>query len=121
MFVMDPFRDGTGSWQGDSPGSIRKRFQCLGSRNSLDFCSNVTVYEPGEGSVFHNHPQSEELGYVISGAGILQDMEQNVKAHIKQGELLLVERGEIHRIFNDGNTPLILLLICTARTPMPEG
>ena len=108
MKVIDPFLDGEGVWQGDSPGTMRKRFQCFGIKNSVDFCSNVTVYAPGEGSVFHNHPSSE-------------DMEQNVKAHIDQGKLILIDRGEIHRIFNDGRAPLIVLLICTAHTPMPEG
>lgn len=102
MKVIDPFLDGEGVWQGDSPGTMRKRFQCFGIKNSVDFCSNVTVYAPGEGSVFHNHPSSEELSYVISGSGVIQDMEQNVKAHIDQGKLILIDRGEIHRIFNDG-------------------
>lgn len=121
MRVMEPFVDGEGIWQGDSPGTLRKRFQCVGSKNSKDFCSGVTVYAPGEGSIFHNHPQSEELGYIISGTGILQDMEQNVKAHFKDGDLMLVERGEIHRIFNSGSAPLVILYICTAQSSMPEG
>ena len=121
MKVIDPFLDGEGVWQGDSPGTMRKRFQCFGIKNSVDFCSNVTVYAPGEGSVFHNHPSSEELSYVISGSGVIQDIEQNVKAPIDQGKLILIDRGEIHRIFNDGRAPLIVLLVCTAHTPMPEG
>lgn len=121
MKVIDPFLDGEGVWQGDSPGTMRKRFQCFGIKNSVDFCSNVTVYAPGEGSVFHNHPSSEELSYVISGSGVIQDMEQNVKAHIDQGKLILIDRGEIRWIFNDGRAPLIVLLVCTAHTPMPEG
>lgn len=43
MKVIDPFLDGEGVWQGDSPGTMRKRFQCFGIKNSVDFCSNVTV------------------------------------------------------------------------------
>ena len=66
--VMNPLLDGRGVWQGDTPGTIRKRYYCFGTHNSKDFCSNVTVYNPGEGCVFHNHPQSEELGYVIAGS-----------------------------------------------------
>lgn len=121
MIAIDPFLDGEGIWQGDSPGSIRKLYKCVGIKNSEDFCSGVTVYNPGEGSIFHNHPNSEQLSYVIGGSGILQDMEQNVQAHIKTGDLLLISRGEIHRIFNDGSAPLIILFVCTARTVMPEG
>jgi len=121
MKVLNPFLDGDGVWQGDSPGTMRKRFQCIGAQNSMDFCANVTVYPPGEGSVYHNHPQSDELGYVISGSGVLQDMEKNVTAHLNQGDILLVDRGEIHRIFNNGTAPLLLLFVCISRTPMPEG
>lgn len=121
MLVLDPYADGRGKWRGDSPGTIRKRFQCFSSENSLDFCSSVTIYVPGEGSIFHNHPDSEELGFVISGSGILQDMEQNSSMKLKQGDLLLIGRGELHRILNNGSSPLILLLVCTTKTPMPEG
>ena len=121
MKRMDPFLDGEGSWQGDSPGTIRKRFQCFGVGSSLDFCSNVTVFAPGEGSVLHNHPASEELCYVISGAGMVLDLEQTAEMPVRQGNLLLIERGEFHRIYNSGNLPLLLLMICISRTPMPEG
>lgn len=58
---------------------------------------------------------------VISGLRCDPGQEQNVKAHIDQGKLILIDRGEIHRIFNDGRAPLIVLLVCTAHTPMPEG
>ena len=36
MKVIDPFLDGEGVWQGDSPGTMRKRFQCFGIKNSVD-------------------------------------------------------------------------------------
>ena len=104
MKVIDPFLDGEGVWQGDSPGTMRKRFQCFGIKNSVDFCSNVTVYAHWEGSVFHNHPSSEELSYVISGSG---DPGHGAECEgpIDQGKLILIDRGEIHRIFNDGRAP----------------
>lgn len=121
MNIIDPLVDGNGVWQGDSPGTIRKRFQCFGTANSQDFCSNVTVYMPGEGSVFHNHPTSEELCYVICGSGVVQDMDHNIQANISQGKMVLVERGELHRLYNSGREPLIVLMVCTAHTPMPEG
>ena len=121
MKVIDPLMEGKGSWQGVSPGTIRKRFLCVDEDNSLDFCANVTVYLPGEGSVFHNHPDSEELGFVVSGSGVVQDMDQNVQARLRQGQLALIERGEIHRLFNDGREPLVVLLVCTANVTLPEG
>lgn len=121
MKVIDPLLEGKGSWQGDSPGTIRKRFLCVDEDNSLDFCANVTVYLPGEGSVFHNHPDSEELGFVVSGSGVVQDMDQNVQARLRQGQLVLIKRGEIHRLFNDGREPLVVLLVCTANVVLPEG
>ena len=103
MKVIDPFLDGEGVWQGDSPGTMRKRFQCFGIKNSVDFCSNVTVYAPGEGSVFHNHPSSEELSYVISGSGVIQDMEQNVKA----GDVITMSAGCRHTVIAETELKLI--------------
>ena len=103
MKVIDPFLDGEGVWQGDSPGTMRKRFQCFGIKNSVDFCSNVTVYAPGEGSVFHNHPSSEELSYVISGSGVIQDMEQNVKA----GDVITMSAGCRHTVIAESELKLI--------------
>ena len=35
--------------------------------------------------------------------------------------MILVERGELHRLFNDGREPLVVLMVCIAHTPMPEG
>lgn len=121
VIVINPFIDGEGMWQGDCQGSIRKCFACFGEKNSQDFCSNVTMFAPGEGTVFHNHPASEELGYVIGGTGVLQDMEQNVRDVIQKGDLFLIKRGEIHRIFNNGKEPLLVLWVCTAQTLMPDG
>ena len=95
MKVIDPFLDGEGVWQG--------RFQCFGIKNSVDFCSNVTVYAPGEGSVFHNHPSSEELSYVISGSGVIQDMEQNVKA----GDVITMSAGCRHTVIAESELKLI--------------
>ena len=103
MKVIDPFLDGEGVWQGDSPGTMRKRFQCFGIKNSVDFCSIVTVYAPGEGSVFHNHPSSEELSYVISGSVVIQDMEQNVKA----GDVITMSAGCRHTVIAETELKLI--------------
>ena len=101
MKVIDPFLDGEGVWQGtarhDAQAIPVLWHQKLGGL--LFQCHSVRTWG---GSVFHNHPSSEELSYVISGSGVIQDMEQNVKAHIDQGKLILIDRGEIHRIFNDG-------------------
>lgn len=121
MKIMDPFEDGRGEWVGDSPGTLRKRFYCFEAERPKDFRCNVTLYAPGEGSVFHNHPDSEELGFVIRGAGILQDMEQNTTAEIRTGDLFLVARGEFHRVMNNGDIPLSILLVCRAGARMPEG
>lgn len=76
---------------------------------------------PGEGSIFHNHPSSEEMGYVISGSGSIHDMDRNLQIPLLQGTMFLVERGEIHRLFNDGREPLTVLMVCITDTPMPEG
>lgn len=121
MQVIHPFTEGAGVWRGDSPGSIRKMYKCVGLDRSNQFCCGITLYAPGEGSSFHNHPRSEELDYVVGGSGLAQGLDGAVVARFRQGDLLLVPPGEMHRIYNDGDGPLTVLFVCDARTSLPEG
>ena len=69
-------------------------------------------------------PQSSPVGGAVlcdSRQRCYYGYGKNIQQHIQKGNLFLVERGEIHRIFNDGDEPLQLLLICTGNTPLPEG
>jgi len=111
MIQIDPFESGNGVWKGDSLGNMRKQYYCVGPQNSQQFCAGITIFLPGEGGVFHNHATSEELNYVICGSGTVQDLEQNVVAYFKKGDVLLHPAGEIHRIYNNGTDPLELLYI----------
>ena len=122
MKVIDPLMEGKGSWQGGQSGhnpqavSVRGRGQLLGFLRQRDGIS------AGRGERLpQSPPDSEELGFVVSGSGVVQDMDQNVQARLRQGQLALIERGEIHRLFNDGREPLVVLMVCTANVTLPEG
>ncbi len=58
----------------------------------------------------HYHPQSEELYYFVSGAGRMRlgDDEGDVTA----GDCVVIPPGTPHKLFNNGDTPLVLLCCC---------
>jgi len=66
------------------------------------------VLRPGQSSSDepeNEHPRAEQWLYVVSGAGRATVDGRSVK--LAQGSLLLVEKGEAHRITNTGNGPMV--------------
>ena len=55
----------------------------------------------------NEHPRSEQWLYVVSGTG--RAVVGNRRATIRGGSLLLIEKGEAHRITNGGRKPLVTL------------
>lgn len=109
MKVISPFKDGKQLWIGDRPGSYRKVFKCLDNTESDHISLGITLFEPGEGSIMHNHAISEEVDYVISGSGITYDSEGNIICRFKKGDILFYKEGEFHKHYNDGEETLQLL------------
>ena len=64
------------------------------------------VLKPGQstGDSENKHPKSDQWLYVTSGTGKAKIKERTVD--IKEGDLLLIEAGEIHEIKNSGEKPL---------------
>jgi mannose-6-phosphate isomerase-like protein (cupin superfamily) len=62
------------------------------------------VYEPGGKSIFHSHPRSEHVFYILEGQLTVADTAKNeVTAH--KGEALYVPAGEVHMAENRGKVP----------------
>ena len=55
----------------------------------------------------NEHPRCEQWLYVIRGTGRATVGKRSVA--IKTGSLLLIEKGEPHRITNTGRTPMVTL------------
>jgi mannose-6-phosphate isomerase-like protein (cupin superfamily) len=70
----------------------------------------MMTLRPGQSSgadVENEHPRAEQWVYVIRGAGTARVGRRSVA--LRQGSLLLIEKGEPHRITNTGKVPLVTL------------
>ena len=65
------------------------------------------VLQPGRGHDRHNHPESEEVLYVLSGEG-LDDREPFA---VKPGDTIYVPTGVFHSTRNTGWEPMRLLAL----------
>jgi quercetin dioxygenase-like cupin family protein len=65
--------------------------------------------EPGQGHSRHNHPESEQIIFVISGQGehTTEDQQGNrVTEKISAGSLICIPKGAYHATFNTGWEPM---------------
>ncbi len=68
------------------------------------------VLLPGQGHVRHNHPQSEEILYVLSGVG--EQMVDDKPAFIvRAGDTIYIPTAIFHSTVNTGWEPLRLLAL----------
>jgi mannose-6-phosphate isomerase-like protein (cupin superfamily) len=65
---------------------------------------------PGSDTEEHYHRRTEELYFFTAGAGRLRlgDEERAVRA----GDCAVIPPGTPHKLFNDGDEPLVLLCCC---------
>lgn len=68
--------------------------------------SKITL-EPGCSIGRHEHDQEEEIYYILSGRGLVDDNGQ--MREIGPGEALKTGGGEFHSIINNGNEPLVFI------------
>ncbi len=65
------------------------------------------ILEPGCSIGRHEHDQEEEIYYVLSGKGLVDDNGQ--VREIGPGDAVKTGGGEFHSITNNGNEPLIFI------------
>ncbi len=68
------------------------------------------VLLPGEGHARHDHPDSDEVLYVLSGEGE-QMVDDTDTFPVRPGQAVFVPRGAPHSTVNTGWEPLALLAI----------
>jgi oxalate decarboxylase/phosphoglucose isomerase-like protein (cupin superfamily) len=68
------------------------------------------VLLPGKGHDRHNHPESEEILYVLSGEGE-QMIDDGEPFAVKAGDTIYVATGVFHSTLNTGWEPLRLLAL----------
>jgi oxalate decarboxylase/phosphoglucose isomerase-like protein (cupin superfamily) len=68
------------------------------------------VLQPGRGHDRHNHPESEEILYVLSGEGE-QMLDDGEPFEVKPGDAIYVPTGVFHSTRNTGWEPMRLLAL----------
>lgn len=76
----------------------------------------VVQLEPGKGHERHNHPNAEEMLYVVRGEGE-QEIGDETR-DIQAGDMLYIPKGVYHGTINTGWEPLVLIAVYAP--PGPE-
>lgn len=89
-------------------GTVRAEFTLLASTRSAQ-AAMMTLPPGGSTSdkVENEHPNAEQWLFVVAGAGRATVGRRSVK--LAAGSLLLIEKGEPHRIKSTGRSPLVTL------------
>ena len=82
--------------------------------------ANITfgqvVLLPGEGHTRHNHPQSEEILYVLSGTG-RQMVDDQPPIQVRPGASIYIPADVYHSTLNTGWEPLRLMIVYAPAGP----
>jgi oxalate decarboxylase/phosphoglucose isomerase-like protein (cupin superfamily) len=74
---------------------------------SISFGS--VVLEPGQGHTRHNHPDADEIIYVVSGEG-KQMLDDHEPVTVKPGACMWIPMGIYHSTLNTGSGPMHLVV-----------
>ncbi len=118
--LISPFDDAEQIWLGlDEPGQRRKVFRFISQQTGSDeFMAGITIFEPGEASSYHVHPESEEINLVLSGSGLV--VSEGEEAVFEPGHAMWVPKGVYHQHKNTGVEPLRLLWVYTPQAELPS-
>lgn len=111
--VIDPFSQSHRFWLGlDEEGLRRKVFKVVDREiaNSEFLTCGLTIFEPGEASSLHDHPESEEINFIVRGSGeVLSDVGGPVP--FTEHTFMFIPKGVRHQHVNTGREPLWLVFV----------
>lgn len=67
--------------------------------------------DPGAETAEHYHPRSEEIYYFTAGAGRMRLGPE--EAQVKAGDCVVIAPAVVHKLWNTGTEPLVLLCCCS--------
>lgn len=119
--TIDPFQSSNQFWLGlEEEGFRRKVFKVVDKElvNSEHIVAGLTIFEPGESSSYHNHPDSEEVDYIVRGSGKVasEDEEDEFGAN----SFMFIPTGVFHRHVNTGDEPMWLVFMYTPPGELPK-
>jgi len=76
----------------------------------------MVILEPGKGHDRHNHPESDEIIFVVSGEGE-QMIDDKAPVHVRPGASIYIPQAVYHSTVNTGWEPLRLIIVYTPAGP----
>ena len=110
-------RDDVRPFVGDDESIIREL--ASPSNSSLTRHSFAEIrHPPGTASQEHFHTEAEEVYFVIGGHGGLR---VNGETHtIRPGDVVVIAPGERHKVWQEGEADLVLLVTCVPAYSVEE-
>jgi oxalate decarboxylase/phosphoglucose isomerase-like protein (cupin superfamily) len=65
---------------------------------------------PGKGHERHNHPESDEILYILAGEGA-QMVDDKAPMQVRPGHTVFIPKGAFHSTLNTGYEPMVILAI----------
>jgi oxalate decarboxylase/phosphoglucose isomerase-like protein (cupin superfamily) len=65
---------------------------------------------PGKGHDRHNHPESDEILYIVAGEGD-QMVDDGEPFPVRPGQMLFIPKGAFHSTINTGYEPMVIIAI----------
>ncbi len=86
----------------------------LVSQDNVDETPDVSLMHvvllPGQGHERHNHPDADEVLYVLAGAGD-QMVDDGEPFAVRPGQAIWIPKGQFHSTVNTGWEPMVILAI----------
>ncbi len=124
--ILKPFRDANEIWLGlDTPGFRRKVFRLVDATlvGSEHIVAGLTIFDPGEASSYHNHPDSEEVDFIVKGKGKAlwgTQVEETNNADMATHDFMTIGKGVFHKHINTGDEPMWLVWFYTPPGELPK-
>jgi putative monooxygenase len=118
--VLNPFVDGEQVWLGlDSEGLRRKVFRVVDERlvDSEHVAAGLTIFDPGESSSLHSHPDSEEVDFIVQGCG--EVVSGGDRSAFGTHSFMFIPKGVEHQHVNTGEEPMWLIWMYTPSGELP--
>lgn len=91
---------------------IRKKL-----RGSGKIVAELLCYEPGQGTPIHQHPQQDEVFYVLEGSGTIFAGDEQASIHPQS--LIFVPAQTLHGITAANGTRLVILFFKAPGSTQP--
>lgn len=92
-------------------GSTIRELAGVPSGNAVNQSLAEATVPPGGETVEHFHREAEEIYHFTAGAGLMRLGSE--EAPIRAGDTVVIAPGVPHKLWNNGDEPLVLLCCCS--------